>query len=93
MNSILIVTTLISFALIVASSNLRDKHNVKDCKYWAKVGECTKKNKVIRFFINGLGHKQKSWVKCTMGGVSYRNFWTSIPPVREIIRGCLLTEL
>ena len=43
--------------------------------------------------INGLGHKQKSWVKYTMGGVSYRNFWTSITQVREIIRGCPFTEL
>ena len=43
--------------------------------------------------FNGLGHKQKSWVKYTMGGVSYRNFWTSITQVREIIRGCPFTEL
>ena len=43
--------------------------------------------------LNGLGHKQKSWVKYTMGGVSYRNFWTSITQVREIIRGCPFTEL
>ena len=52
-----------------------------------------KSSTLFCFLINGLGHKQKSWVKYTMGGVSYRNFWTSITQVREINRGSPFTEL
>ena len=63
------------------------------CLYCLSITAISLKFRELQLTLNGLGHKQKSWVKYTMGGVSYRNFWTSITQVNEIIRGCLFTEL